>query len=448
MDIHPAPFLKQPNISDYSGATEITCNKSPESEIGRLISEPKMKIVFITDQPVPNGMASTNRLLSLATGIRENGCKVDILVLNPTEKKENLINTESTGDYKGVGFMYLSGSTLLPSGISRKFFPFLKGLINLLPELKRINRESKIDAVIMLHTYSIYPLLVYCFFSKLNNIILLQERNEYSFLSKDRNVFKSFDYFIYTNLALKCFDGLLVITNNLKTYYKQFLNKHAYIKVIPMTVEPERFCTTKKDPEHKYIAYCGHLGGNKDGVYHLIEAFSIISKNFPDYYLYVIGDTKNKNDLISLKAIAKKNNVGDKVIFTGKVSRDEIPPLLDKAEILALARPQSIQAEGGFPTKLGEYLATGNPVVVTRVGEIPDYLSDGINAYLANPDDVSDFAENLTLAITNKEQSMLIGKKGQELAYTIFNNKVQGKNIIGFIKQIISERRNQSDIPG
>ena len=49
--------------------------------------------------------------------------------------------------------------------------------------------------------------------------------------------------------------------------------------------------------------------------------------------------------------------------------------------MLVLARPDNIQAKGGFPTKLGEYLATGNPVVVTKVGEIPNYLIDGVNAF-------------------------------------------------------------------
>ena len=61
-----------------------------------------------------------------------------------------------------------------------------------------------------------------------------------------------------------------------------------------------------------------------------------------------------------------------------------MPKYLCNAKLLALARPDSIQAQGGFPTKLGEYLATGRPVVVTKVGEIPDYLEDGVNAFLSD----------------------------------------------------------------
>lgn len=401
-----------------------------------------MKIVFITDQPVPNGLAPTNRLLSLAAGINQNDCDVTILILNPTEKASHINNTELVGAYKGVAYKYLTGTTVLPIGKFNKFFVFLKGLLKLIKELKKINLDSRIDAIIISHTWSIYPIAVYYLFIRLKRITYLQERNEYPFLNRSKNIFRRLDYFLYTKLVLPHFDGLLVITKNLKNYYSQFLNKNALIAVIPMTVEPERFGQLKKDNSHKYIAYCGYLGGNKDGVYDLIKAFSIISKEFPDYYLYIIGDSKKTEEIVFLQKLAKDKDVIDRIIFTGKVSREDMPALLDKAELLALSRPNSIQAEGGFPTKLGEYLATGNPVVITRVGEVPDFLIDGVNAYLAEPDNVSDFALKLKLALAQKENSVLIGQKGKELAYSVFNYKVQGQRIIEFIHQIQARSSN------
>ena len=68
------------------------------------------------------------------------------------------------------------------------------------------------------------------------------------------------------------------------------------------------------------------------------------------------------------------------MIFKGFVSRDEMIDLLNSSVGLVLAKPTSAQAETCFPTKLGENLSTGNPIVVTRTGEIPLYLEDGISA--------------------------------------------------------------------
>jgi len=109
-----------------------------------------------------------------------------------------------------------------------------------------------------------------------------------------------------------------------------------------------------------------------------------------------------------------------------------MPPLLCGAKVLALARPSSLQSTGGFPTKLGEYLATGKPVVVTKVADIPRYLEDGENAYLVEPDDNSAFAEKLGFVLSHYEDALQTAQKGKELTNTVFNYKIQSRRIQDF----------------
>lgn len=107
-----------------------------------------------------------------------------------------------------------------------------------------------------------------------------------------------------------------------------------------------------------------------------------------------------------------------------------MPSYLLNAQLLLLARPANIQAKGGFPTKLGEYLTTGRPVVITKVGEIPDYLTDGENAFMAEPDNPLSFALKVEEALTDTENARAIGLNGKKLAVTIFNYKTQGLEMI------------------
>jgi glycosyltransferase involved in cell wall biosynthesis len=203
-----------------------------------------------------------------------------------------------------------------------------------------------------------------------------------------------------------------------------------------MTVEPQRFNIKKSENCDNYIAYCGTMWGNKDGVQILIEAFSRISSDFPNIKLYLIGDTSNEGEFKKLKEKISLLKIEDKVVFTGIISSDNIPHLLVNAKMLVLARPDNIQAKGGFPTKLGEYLATGNPVVVTKVGEIPNYLIDGVNAFLAQPNSVDSFATKMKFVLNNIDLANNVGLKGKELTNTIFNYKVQSKKLIDFINSI------------
>ena len=103
-------------------------------------------------------------------------------------------------------------------------------------------------------------------------------------------------------------------------------------------------------------------------------------------------------------------------------------------DILALARPNNKQAEGGFPTKLGEYLATGVQVVVTRVGEICLFLKNEINAFISEPDSAEKFAEKLSDALSSKKR-IQIGLEGKKLVYNEFNYLTQAK----ILEELFSE---------
>jgi glycosyltransferase involved in cell wall biosynthesis len=93
-------------------------------------------------------------------------------------------------------------------------------------------------------------------------------------------------------------------------------------------------------------------------------------------------------------------------------------------------------ADAGFPSKLTEYLATGNPVVVTKVGEIPLYLKDDVSAFLSEPGSIDSFAGRLDFVLGNYEFAQRVGLKGKELTLTIFNYNFQSKRMIAFIDSL------------
>ena len=234
------------------------------------------------------------------------------------------------------------------------------------------------------------------------------------------------------NHFYKIFDLLLVMTTPLKEFYGKRIKQNANIEVIPMTVQPERFENIlEESPFQKpYFAYAGYLGDDKDGVNILLKAFSIVAKEYKNVLLVLIGYSNNQVHHDNLIQLAKENNIVNKVIFTGRIHRDEIPLYFCNATGLVLSRPDNLQAKGGFPTKLGEYLATGKPVVVTKVGEIPHYLKDNYNAFLAEPDSIESFASKMIELLSNPDKAKQIGQRGKWLSEEVFNYKVQAKRIL------------------
>ena len=215
-------------------------------------------------------------------------------------------------------------------------------------------------------------------------------------------------------------DGLFVISNSLKEYFIKEGLPEKKVHVINMFVDTNRFIGLRKTTDEKYIAYCGAVSYDKDGANILIESFAKFYPQHKDYKLYIIGKSVEATVIEQLKELSQKLGVENNVVFTGAVDPKEMPQLLYNARILALARPDNLQAQNGFPTKLGEYLATGNPVVVTRVGEIPLFIKDMQNGFLAEPNPES-FSEKLSWVADNYVDALRIGKLGRELAFSEFS---------------------------
>ena len=396
-----------------------------------------MNIFILTTGPFPIGMACTNRIISYAKGFVENNAKVKVICIKPTERfKRGIVNKESKGIYNGIEYEYSAGTTIRSSTFIKRRLQDLKGAVKAFYILGKANVYKKIDSLILVSN-SLGYIIYFFFITKILSITYIQEKSEFPFVLRNCSLFARIYAKFYTSYAYKAFDAILVMTRPLKKYFKSRIRGNSKLLLVPMTVEPERFLKSYRMlTQSDYIAYCGSPSGNKDGVPTLIKAFSIISKKYATVKLYIIGDTSGTSVLRDLKNLVKKLNVDHRVVFTGTVVRDKIPKYLCNASILALARPTSLQAKGGFPTKLGEYLATGNPVVVTKVGEIPNYLKDGESAFLSQPDSEEAFAEKLDYVLSHPELAKRVGLKGREVALKYFNYKTQAERIINFIEEL------------
>ena len=234
--------------------------------------------------------------------------------------------------------------------------------------------------------------------------------------------------------ACRRISGMIVISKGLKDHYIEHGCKPECVHIINMFVDKQRFINLQKYRSEPYIAYCGTASNTKDGVDQLIRAFALTVITHPEYKLFIIGATPSNSQMFDNLELVKQLGIEHKVVFTGIISEREMPQMLMNASILALDRPDNIQAKYGFPSKLGEYLLTGNPVVLTSVGDIPLFLSDGENALLVEPQNPQAFAEKLCWAIEHPDEARVIGTKGKQVAMMFFDSVNETKKLIEIIK--------------
>lgn len=406
-----------------------------------------MKIAVLHNQNIfKASSASANRWRTMLEGLVQHGVEVHLIVTQGYQSMDEYREFKKHGMIGGVKCHYTV--FMLHSSL------WLRRLVKyvLSPMLSRFNRR-KVSLllrnispdILFLHpspeSLDIYA-HIYC--EKVDAFKLMIELNEFNdigdthatnSLQLDANA--KFNKILIKKI-LPDTDLFLVMTRRLIEHYRSLAgNTDAKYLHLPMTVDLSRFeefhPTALRAP---YIAYVGALNNKKDGLDILIESFSRIAEVHDDLTLYLIGGYQPDVDV--QKELIEKYSLSDRVVYLGEKGRDEIPSILMGADLLVLPRPDSRQAQGGFPTKLGEYLATGNPVCATRVGELSDYLTDNKNIFFADPGDPVSFADSMTKALGNAEQAKAVGLNGRKVAEKHFNMDVQAEKLYDFLLSNIS----------
>ena len=370
-----------------------------------------MDIIVIYYSYKPN-VAAVNRLLSFLHGFEKIGVNVEMVFIYPNENGDRVMSLE----YNHVHFNYLWDKYKCRN----KYYKFVRSFWDLYQYIKRLQPGAK---VLLLSSSEYLPFITWR-----SDIEVFHERTEHPDVAK---TIPSFLQKSYLKACTKA-TGLFVISTSLKKYFNRLGVRK--ISIVNMTVDVGRFLGIEKQQlnEH-YIAYCGAASNNKDGVDILIKAFAIVHKYYPSMKLYIIGKAPKQNDESGNMELVKDLNLSDVVLFTGVVQSEKIPQILMDADMLVLARPDSLQAQCGFPTKLGEYLLTGNPVVITNVGDIPLFFEDQVNALIAEPGDVEGFAAKMKWVIENPVESKVIGEQGKKVALSHFNYFNEVKKIVNAI---------------
>jgi glycosyltransferase involved in cell wall biosynthesis len=392
-----------------------------------------MKIVFLRAYDFPLGGAPQNRLLGVCRGLINEGHEVEVHQYAPA-KLDLPLNHEPNQVYKSVQIFNHAWRWSPSSNKVSQVLGLLTGYFSTIVALLKSNRNSKIDFIFMNVEKNIYIFPIYIL-SRLFNAKLGRDLNEYpSFILKPEAYSKiQVKYNMLTNY--KWFDVLFIMTNFLKEYYKKLAKSNVRILLLPMTVDIERFPESSKDfIKSNYITYCGDLSQSKDGVLTLIQSFALMKDEFINLQLRLIGHNKDKKYMNLLQQQILQSEISDRVLLTGFINPEDVPAELYKSRLLVLARPDNIQAQGGFPTKLGEYLATGIPVVVTKVGELPLYLKDEVNAFMAEPNNILSFKDAIRRALINPNLSQTVGHNGRMTALKYFSHSEQGKMISKFLK--------------
>lgn len=135
------------------------------------------------------------------------------------------------------------------------------------------------------------------------------------------------------------------------------------------------------DRERPYLLFFGRLSAEK-GVDTLLRAFDLAAPSLPQgMRLIVVGDGP---DAVEFKNLAASLDRASCIEFVGYQSGNTLQEYVERASFAI----SSSQWRENMPYSIVEAFAAGTPVVGTRIGGIPELVSEGVTGYVCEPGDV------------------------------------------------------------
>ncbi|MFN3301460.1 MAG: glycosyltransferase [Patescibacteria group bacterium] len=210
------------------------------------------------------------------------------------------------------------------------------------------------------------------------------------------------------------------------------------IFVLPTGLDFERFKKVQeKDAEirkkfgipfeAKILLYVGRLTQEKN-VSFLLDAFYEIQKKRKNVYFVLVGEGYLMKEL---KEKVKKWGIESKVIFTGRISWEEVIKIYRQANIFLFASLTDTQGliiiEASF---------FGLPIIALKDDCYAGMLIDGKNGYTVYPYQVSLFAEKVLNVLNNENLYRFFSENAKEIAKN-FSAENQAKKLIEIYQKFI-----------
>lgn len=204
------------------------------------------------------------------------------------------------------------------------------------------------------------------------------------------------------NFMSKYSDAIITINNEDYNNAKKMHCKNVYI-INGVGVDTNKFKTINIDKNE----YRKKIGINDDEIMILsigelskrknhkvvLQAISLLN-NPKIVFVHCGNSMNNESTFRELELIAKEKNI--KAVFLGL--RRDIPEICACADVGTLSSTREGLGLAGI-----EMIASGLPIVASNVHGIVDYVQDGLNGYLVDPNSPEEFAKKINEIINSKK---------------------------------------------
>jgi glycosyltransferase involved in cell wall biosynthesis len=145
---------------------------------------------------------------------------------------------------------------------------------------------------------------------------------------------------------------------------------------------------------------------DKKGTDTLLRAFALIDRDFPELSLVIIGDGPI---LEQNRALARGLGIEKRVFFMGDMAHADVLPYFEACALFVV--PSRVEPFGLVVLEAAYYK---KGMVCTRVGGIPEIITDNVSGFLVEPDDAAGMAGKIGILLRDPALAERFGAQAQQ----------------------------------
>jgi D-inositol-3-phosphate glycosyltransferase len=217
--------------------------------------------------------------------------------------------------------------------------------------------------------------------------------------------------------VLRGADRVICATEQERAFLRQLYGADvAKVSVIPLGVDMDRFRPAAKQAaretlglkDERIVLFVGRIEPLK-GVDILINAAAMLESDVDCSVLIVGGDEASQPEVEALQGLARQRGIEHRVAFVGAVDHEKLPLYYNAADVCVV--PSHYESFGLVAV---EAMASGVPVVASRVGGLTGTVKDGETGYLIPWLCPEPFAERIELLLDNEPLRQNLGEAARE----------------------------------
>jgi L-malate glycosyltransferase len=223
-----------------------------------------------------------------------------------------------------------------------------------------------------------------------------------------------------TRFSIEQSDGVTAVSHFLKEATHTIIGAQKEIEVIHNFVNCDKYKPSNNSELKNYFAPRGqkvliHVSNFRavKRPADVVRIFETVQKKIPSVLL-MVGDGPERGNA---ECIARNSGIEEKVHFLGK--QDAIEELISISDLLLL--PSETESFGLVAL---EAMACKVPVVASRVGGLPEVVTDGIEGYLVEPHDLGKMMEYAIRILADEKLRYDMGNKARARAHAHFRSEI------------------------